>query len=835
LCVHGCRLLVISMASSLLAMGGAPPSSLLATTRHEEEGGAGDASGIHAEEQTPCLRLALDIQAGGTICDLGKLLDQYMKENSIQLGPVKVKTEKPKRAPTPVSAPDSSLQGPTGDPATPTRKRVKQISKKQARIQPTLVSSGTVTVADGAMMDLEESRTIDMMDDGIEGDNTFEQKRDGADESDDDMPIEDEADAEEYRRKRTGVVEIIEQRFQRFVAGNMNSSEEEEEAGGEAEGEAEDAATAAEGPLTSDVAGEPGAKKRKKKKAKKKANKAVDYYDLDDDFIDDSDIINMIENNHEDEQTETVHKGFFASTGDLSTVPLPTPKGKGKKRGKHKSPDESAPEQSSPDTPVVVRDWSADPEIGALLQQFAAACQPSLYWENQSDAKFMKKCQQRLPEALEASLHRLDSCILRKCGGRRQSSFIEELMHLLPYKNSTITKTLNRLRYREEAKVLRAKADALLQQTETHVKRLVDRSKDPTTRSQVVMQVWATRTGLKTAPDWTALVSAFHGALAHARGKSEEEKAKDLAVALKKIKKQNNNYEGRLLGQMYDDANIPISPAAEAAICKVDWLKWDDEARISLYDAIEADTEYVETQNNYYEQLKQSEFDDYLSWQTVKKRNLQRFLDLIPPELCDMKQISKEYNKGGALKNEIARKLERQKSLPLKRRRSSGGGGGDGKKSRPPSAYILFSKVAMAKWKEKEKSLGEAGETGTPGNSHAEKMKAIGAEWRAMSVEERLPYEEEARSLKRQFDADHGGDKGDSPSLPVKRKLSDSGSLASPKVAKRSLSSNRSEKDSVAGSTDEAEPRRVSKKEFSSYHFVLKDFEITSRCDINDA
>ena len=233
MCVHGCRLLVISMASSLLAMGGAPPSSLLATTRHEEEGGAGDASGIHAEEQTPCLRLALDIQAGGTICDLGKLLDQYMKENSIQLGPVKVKTEKPKRAPTPVSAPDSSLQGPTGDPATPTRKRVKQISKKQARIQPTLVSSGTVTVADGAMMDLEESRTIDMMDDGIEGDNTFEQKRDGADESDDDMPIEDEADAEEYRRKRTGVVEIIEQRFQRFVAGNMNSSEEEEEAGGE--------------------------------------------------------------------------------------------------------------------------------------------------------------------------------------------------------------------------------------------------------------------------------------------------------------------------------------------------------------------------------------------------------------------------------------------------------------------------------------------------------------------------------------------------------------------------------------------------------------------------
>ena len=38
----------------------------------------------------------------------------------------------------------------------------------------------------------------------------------------------------------------------------------------------------------------------------------------------------------------------------------------------------------------------------------------------------------------------------------------------------SITKTLNRLRYREEAKVLRAKADVLLQQTEMHVKRLAD-------------------------------------------------------------------------------------------------------------------------------------------------------------------------------------------------------------------------------------------------------------------------------------------------------------------------------------------------------------------------
>ena len=63
------------------------------------------------------------------------------------------------------------------------------------------------------------------------------------------------------------------------------------------------------------------AKKREKRKYDR-----VTYYDLHDPFIDDSELIEMITNQHE--QVSTVHEGFFVNSGDL------------KLKGKRK-PDES--------------------------------------------------------------------------------------------------------------------------------------------------------------------------------------------------------------------------------------------------------------------------------------------------------------------------------------------------------------------------------------------------------------------------------------------------------------------------------------------------------------
>ena len=102
-----------------------------------------------------CLRFSVSIIIN-PVHDLGNLFAQF-KRSSAEAGPIK--KEKVSAAPTP--APAATTTAASNPPTSPSKgKRVKQISKKAMRIQPTLVSQNV------------SKNVVDLVDDGIEGDST---------------------------------------------------------------------------------------------------------------------------------------------------------------------------------------------------------------------------------------------------------------------------------------------------------------------------------------------------------------------------------------------------------------------------------------------------------------------------------------------------------------------------------------------------------------------------------------------------------------------------------------------------------------------------------------
>ena len=145
--------------------------------------------------------------------------------------------------------------------------------------------------------------------------------------------------------------------------------------------------------MEQDEAAAEGDSKSTQKKRKKKKRK-VDYYDLDDDFVDDSEIIDMLETQHEDENAELAHSGFFVNSGNIEVINRPKEKKRAKLSGTSFGNGNVDPallasleELQDSGKPVVVQDWKTDPVCVSAFENFVTACTPVF---EISDAKARK-------------------------------------------------------------------------------------------------------------------------------------------------------------------------------------------------------------------------------------------------------------------------------------------------------------------------------------------------------------------------------------------------------------------------------------------------------------
>jgi hypothetical protein len=741
-------------------------------------------SAAEKEAHVPkCLRLSVSI-VDNPVQDLGSLFKQYVKSNP-ELFPVK-KEKKAVVASNPPLAPaaattTASLE-PSPAPTSPSKgKRVKQVSKKAMRIQPTLVSQN-----------VSSGDVVDLVDDGIEGDSTL-----GGDEDE----AANEKRDDNYRQKRAGVVEMIEQRYQRLLAGNIQEEDVEMIDVSDPEDpnvEQDEAAAAGEG----------GSDSARKKRKKKKSSRA-DYYDLDDDFVDDSEIIDMLQNQHEDEHTELAHSGFFVNSGSIDVLHGPTAQKKEKKGKKAASGYgngnvdpallASLEALQDPGKAVVVQDWKTDPECMAAFEELVTACAPVFEISD-------KKARNTAEKLLEIPLRKADRIVLKRCGNKRPATFVDELKTHLPYKG--LKKLLNKLKYRESANAMRKARDEKFTVLSEHAKRLVESYE---AKGAARGAVWAQAEGAGEGVEWASMCTEYFKK--HEAAKDDMEK--ELEMYLKRVAKSAGK-EAKLLGALYDRKSVAPPEHVLKCIYRKDWLVWDDGGKVALHAYVDAFAGYVDEQNEYFSNLSAKEFaeeagDEWLSWVKEKRVALTKILQLLPADASSLKDLSETNRQGERLLSARARDKERKREMEIKakkrliqRQMSIGAQPSPKQKKnkvpRAPSAYNLFTKAIRP----------HIVSTAPDGTTSTEIMKLTGAKWTSLTEEEKRPYQEEAQKRKEEMEANN-------PSPTKKQKT---GKSTPKKGAKSPSSSTASSTSGDESSTDEDTdkknaPKRIPKTAFN--------------------
>ena len=593
-------------------------------------------------------------------------------------------------------------------------------------------------------------------------------------------------------------------------------------------------------------------------KKKKKKRKQATYYDMYDPFIDDSELIEMIDNQHD--QVKTVHEGFFVNSGELKVVN----QGKGK-NGKGKSGSSKKEKQNKrtglseedkkliaslqPNKQIIVREWRENEEIMKAFNSLVEMCGP--VFEN-LDAKGRKAAEKRLPSSLDMALYKLDSILMKLCDNKLPSSLIDELTKHIPYKSQMVRKQMKRLRLREKTNRSKEMSMKKLEIFESKMKEIFS---SPETRENHAGMLWHIKADMDAKESaeisWTDHFTEFY----------TTKKPLEINEIPKLLKSSLvKNREAQFLMEQYKVANNITEEngnetyGAPASLLKIiekrEWYTWNEPEQIALFQAVDTHTDFIDVQNDYFETLWQNEFDDYCHQKTEKTKAIKKCMSFIPKGMVDMTEMRKQLNKGRVICNAqerakefkeareakaaaklVAKILAKANKTPSKRKRSSSSNSGKKKKTQlVPGVYTLWFRENRPKIREEvEKTI--KGTPEEPKTIVGLVRKRSGELWRALTDEDKAPYqakrdqllkEEEAKALAAGSSNSNGSKKDTNTSKKIDdKKNNDNSSSSSDGSSSSGSSSSSDEEEETNDETKKSKSNKSKKKKKSNNNTTI--------------